>query len=134
MPRIEILTPEGQVETEIVGSVEFAEEVYPGRWRLAKVEPEPPVPEDMRITRLAFLSRFTDAEAIGIDLASSGATPQAAALRRYLNKVNAATYIDLAREDTQAGVRALETLGILAVGRADEILGPPVFEIERYRG
>ncbi len=133
MARIEILAEDGSVEATIVGSEEFAEQVYPGRWRLAEAEPEPPVVQDMRITRLAFLSRFTDTEAISIDLASSGNTPQAAALRRYLNKVNAATYIDLAREDTQTGVRALEALGILAAGRADEILGPPVFDIERYK-
>ena len=33
-------------------------------------------PESKKITRLAFLNRFTDAEAIAIDLASIGATTQ----------------------------------------------------------
>ena len=44
-----------------------------------------PTTEPRHITRLAFLNRFTDAEAISIDLASIGATEQAAGLRRYMN-------------------------------------------------
>jgi len=79
-----------------------------------------------RITRLAFLNRFTDAEAIAIDLASIGETVEAATLRRYMAKVNAATYIDLTREDTRAGVQALEVMGILGSGRAEEILSEVV--------
>lgn len=88
---------------------------------------------DLRITRLAFLDRFTDAEAIAIDLASIGATVEAAGLRRYVAKVNAATFIDLSRIDTRAGVQALETVGILAVGRALAILDAPIQDVERYR-
>lgn len=75
-----------------------------------------------RVTRLAFLNRFTDQEAIAFDLASIGATVQAASMRRFMSKVNAATFIDLNRPDTRAGVEALETAGLLAAGRAAEIL------------
>jgi hypothetical protein len=82
--------------------------------------------EARKVTRLAFLSRFTDAEAITLDLASQGATVQAATMRRYLSKVSAATYIDLDRGDTRAGVIALEGAGILAAGRALEILDAPI--------
>ena len=78
------------------------------------------------ITRLAFLSRFTDEEAISLDLASIGATVEAASLRRYMAKVNAASFIDLSREDTRAGVLALEQAGILGEGRALEILDAPI--------
>lgn len=85
-----------------------------------------PLPEVHRITRLAFLSRFTDAEAITLDLASQGATVEAATMRRYLSKVNAATFIDLSRPDTRGGVEALEAAGILAAGRALEILDAPI--------
>ena len=92
-----------------------------------------PAQQPPLITRLAFLSRFTDAEAIQIDLASAGQTVPAATLRRYMAKVNAATFIDLSREDTRAGVEQLESLGILAAGRAVEILDAPVTEAERYR-
>lgn len=86
------------------------------------------------ITRLAFLSRFTDAEAVAIDLASMGATVEAATMRLYMSKVNAATYIDLDRADLRDGLLAVETAGILAAGRALEILDAPVQDIERYRG
>lgn len=91
-------------------------------------------PAERKITRLAFLDRFTDAEAIAIDLASIGATVQAATMRRHMQKVNAATFIDLAREDTRAGVLALEAGGLLAEGRALEILDAPVSDIERFKG
>lgn len=83
------------------------------------------------ITPLAFLSRFTDAEAVAIDLASIGATAPAAGLRRYLAKVNAAKYIDLDRADTRAGVQALEAATLLAAGRALQILDNPVQPSER---
>lgn len=93
----------------------------------------PPVPPVRHITQLAFLSRFTDAEAIAIDLASQGATVQAASMRRYQAKVNAASYIDLDRADTRAGVQALESAGLLSAGRALAILDAAVQEHERYR-
>lgn len=132
--QIEILDGETVIRT-IEAEPGFAEQHYPGAWRLAAVQAEAlPQSEDLRITRLAFLDRFTDAEAIAIDLASTGATVEAAGLRRYLHKVNAATFIDLGRPDTQAGVQALETVGILAAGRAAEILTAPIADIERYRG
>ena len=89
------------------------------------------VADDSRITRLAFVDRFTDAEAVAIDLASIGATVQAASIRRYLDKVNKAVFIDLAREDTQAGVQALETNGLISAGRADAILTAPIQPHER---
>ena len=94
------------------------------------VEPVP-VPELRQITRLAFLDRFTDAEAVAIDLASTGATVEAASVRRYLSKVNAATFIDLDRADTRAGVQALEAGGLLGEGRALEIMDAPVEQHER---
>lgn len=100
---------------------------------LIKVEEPTPVAvePDFKITRLAFLSRFTDAEAITLDLASQGATVEAATIRRYLSKVNAATFIDLSRPDTQGGVQALEAAGILAAGRALEILDAQIQDVER---
>lgn len=93
-----------------------------------KFLPADPTPANYgtKITVLAFLKRFTDAEAIAIDLGSIGATVQAASLRRYVAMVNAAKFIDLSREDTRAGVIALETNGILTAGRALQILDSPV--------
>lgn len=89
------------------------------------------VPAPRHITQLAFQQRFTDAEAIAIDIASIGATVPAATVRRYLSLVQAARYIDLDRADTRAGVRALETAGLLEDGRSDEILDAPVQAQER---
>lgn len=131
--RIEILE-NGVVVGTIIADEEAAEQLYPGAWRLAEQQEDPAPPPDLRITRLAFLDRFTDAEAVAIDLASIGATVQAAGLRRYLHKVNSATHIDLARSDLQAGVQALEAAGLLAAGRAEQILTAPITDIERYKG
>lgn len=96
--------------------------------------PEQPTTADLRrVTILAFLSRFTDEEAIAIDLNSMGVTLDAAKLRRFLDKVKAATFIDLSRDDTVAGVNALEAIGLIKPGRASEILTAPIqsFEIPK---
>ena len=98
------------------------------------VEVSPQAAPKRQITQLAFLNRFTDAEAIAIDLASQGTTVEAAAMRRYQKKVDAATYIDLSRQDTRDGVLALESIGLLAAGRATEILDAPVQPEEVARG
>ncbi|PUA95531.1 hypothetical protein C8C99_0331 [Acidovorax sp. 107] len=132
--RIEILDETGAVLRCIFADGEFAEQQYPGSWRIAGEQADVISIEDQRITRLAFLDRFTDAEAVAIDLASLGATVQAAGLRRYLHKVNSAQHIDLARADLQAGVQALEAAGLLAAGRAEQILTAPITDVERYRG
>lgn len=88
-------------------------------------EPEPPhVPRD--VSRKAFLSRFTDPEAVQIDLASIGATVEAAQVRRYLSKVNAAQHIDLNDPETRVGVHALEAGGLIEPGRAVAILDSPI--------
>ena len=91
-------------------------------------EPGPPpvVPTERNASRKAFLSRFTDAEAIDIDMASMGATREAATVRRYLSKVNAAQHIDLADNETRTGVQALEAAGLLQPGRALVILDAPI--------
>lgn len=89
-------------------------------------QPVPEQPTERNVSRKAFLSRFTDAEAIDIDLASIGATREAAAVRRYLSKVNAAQHIDLADNETRDGVQALEAAGLLQPGRALAILDAPI--------
>ena len=100
------------------------------RWNpeVQAFEPGPPpvVPTERNVSRKAFLSRFTDAEAIDIDLASMGATREAATVRRYLSKVNAAQHIDLADNETRTGVQALEAAGLLQPGRALVILDAPI--------
>ena len=91
-----------------------------------------------RITRLAFRNRFTMPEKAALELGSTdnpaSAMPQrmqSATLRAYLADVSAATFIDLQHPDTRAGVQALESMGLLAAGRALEILDAPVAASER---
>ena len=86
-----------------------------------------------RITRLAFRNRFTQGEKVMLEMSAldDPAAPmaqrqQAATMRAYMADVNAATFIDLDSDDTRAGVQALEAAGLLASGRALEILDAPV--------
>lgn len=105
---------------------------------LTYVGATPSVYNDTSITRLAFRNRFTHAEKAAIELAAldDPAAPmpqrqQAAALRANQADLAAATFIDLARPDTRAGVQMLEAAGLLAVGRALEILDTPIQPEER---
>ena len=98
-------------------------------------EAETPVETPKKyITKLAFMNRFTDGEAVAIDMASRLDTVQAAQLRRFLAKVDAATFIDLAREETIIGVRALEQIGLIGQGRAEAILSAPIQYTEIPKG
>lgn len=104
-------------------------------WSLTESEPEPsapPVAPSRVLTVLAFRQRFTMAEKTAIELASQDSPSatseerhQAAALRAYLGDLAVATFVDLARADTIAGVNQLEAFGVLTAGRAEQILTTP---------
>ena len=115
---------------EVVAITSFDADLIGQRWNpdAQAFEPAPPPaePTERNVSRKAFLSRFTDAEAIDIDLASIGPTRKAATVRRYLSKVNAAQHIDLADNETRTGVQALEAGGLLQPGRALAILDAPI--------
>lgn len=97
-------------------------------------------PRHRWITKLAFDSRFSMAEAVALKVAqmtptrNEGETDEAfnarvnvaAQLQVLQGRLNMASYIDLERSDTVQGVYALEQLGLLAVGRANEILTGPI--------
>lgn len=94
-----------------------------------------------KVTVLAFRNRFTQAEKIAIDLASidnpngTSQQRQLAAMLRVMNAdIAVATFIDLSRADTRAGVQALETYGIIGAGRASTILDTTPTAIELYKG
>jgi hypothetical protein len=96
---------------------------------------------DRRVTKLAFRNRFTLAEKAALEIAQlddPGAPmsqrAQAASLRANQADVAAATFIDLERPDTRSGVQALEAAGLIATGRAMQILDAPVEDDERFRG
>ena len=146
MPVYKVINTMGVVVHQYENDIQID---YSGHWPgctqeevQVEVLPDPPgYSGSWKITKLAFLNRFTDAEFIMFDLAAqhdSSASPDvkqaAAGLRRYMSKVNAATYIDLTREDTRVGVQILESLGMLASGRAIEILDTPPTEMELWNG
>lgn len=86
-----------------------------------------------RMSGLAFRRRFTKAERAAIEWAAVDRAEatiaqrmQAAALRADLKDQDSAQYIDLDDGDTVAGVQALEAGGLIAAGRAAEILGAPI--------
>ena len=92
---------------------------------------------DRRITVLAFRNRFTKTEKITLELASiddpnaaMGLRQLAAALRVDTKDVDNASYIDLDRADTRAGVLSLETYGLIGTGRALQILDNPILVSE----
>lgn len=132
----------GVVVNTIIASPEFmAENFAPDAYRVA---PEPSAPTAVvvrHLTKLAFRNRFTRAEKVTLEMAAldnPAATiaqrQQSAALRADFKDQEGATFIDLARPDLRAGVQSLEALGLLARGRAAEILDAPITDIERYRG
>lgn len=91
------------------------------------------------ITNLAFDNRFTVDERVNIELAAMvepGMTVeqrrQAMALRVDLDRAKKATYIDLDRADTQAGVQQFETFGLIGAGRAAVILADPIESHEYF--
>ena len=104
-----------------------------GQWT-APDAPEPPAQSHGTIiTPLAFRRRFTKEERAAIEWAAVDRSDQtneqrmqAAALRSSLEDQRQATYIDLHDDGVIEGVLGMELLGLLAVGRADEILSAPV--------
>lgn len=109
----------------------------------AEAVPETPsVPlATIRITKLAFRNRFTQAEKVAIEIAaldnpaaSMQVRAQSAALRASQQDVAVAQFIDLNRADTRAGVHALEAAGLLAAGRAAVILDTAPAENEVWNG
>ena len=75
-----------------------------------------------QITRLAFRQRFTLAEKVAIETAAE----TDATTRVMLKDQEAASYIDLNRQDTINGINYLVSEGHLTAARGEEILTTPV--------
>lgn len=104
-------------------------------------DPPPAAPGTVKITKLAFRNRFTQAEKVAVEIAaldvptaSIQARSTAAALRANQQDVQVAQHIDLMRADTRGGVLQLEAAGLLAAGRAIVILDTPPTEAEVFNG
>lgn len=110
-----------RAEAEVM-QLTTADEVAGYSWEVTPAD----VPVPTRMTVYAFLRRFTNEEAVAIDIASYGETAEAAGVRRYMSLVTNALSIDLSLAELRDGVNALEATGILAEGRATEILDTPI--------
>lgn len=93
-------------------------------WGLPDPEPElPPEPEPVApavMSKIGFLARFTPEELVGIYTAAKTVVQ----LEVYIDKIRMAEEVDLTFPETVEGVNALESFGLLAPGRAAEILAP----------
>lgn len=83
----------------------------------------------VRITRLAFRSRFTGPEKSAIYTAAESSM----AIKSYLDDLAAASFIDLTRADTIANVNALASAGLITSDRAHTILTTPLSALELYK-
>jgi len=142
MPNYNILDGNNNVVNTISADDAFMQSQFPeGNYELVPEAPEPPAPPAVRrITKLAFRNRFTAQEKVVIEIAglddpsaAMQVRAQAAAIRVNQADVSSATFIDLDRADTRAGVQALEAGGILSAGRAARILDDPIQSHEEYR-
>ena len=87
------------------------------------------------ITKLAFRRRFVDTERRAIKKAALGLNNtltegQWLDIASAMDDLLAAGYIHLDRPETVSFVQALEALGLIGVGRATEVLAPPVWSLE----
>jgi hypothetical protein len=81
------------------------------------------------ITKLAFRNRFTQAEKIAFEMAqvddptaTQDVRLAAAAVRVLEKDLAASAYADMNNPAVQAGLHQLEAIGVLGVGRAEEII------------
>jgi hypothetical protein len=124
--------PEGWVECGDVGpGATVSNDIF---------TPAPQAAPNLKITKLAFRSRFTPTEKATLEMASLDnplATQQlrflAASLRATFADQRDATHIDLGRSDTIAGVNSLVAAGLLTAPRAAAILLPVIAAHEAYR-
>ena len=87
-------------------------------------------PTGTRITKLAMLQRFTVPERIAI-LSYIQSNP-ASVPAILLQNISVATYVDLSRADTIAGINYLVSFSLITSARATAILTTPITPIEAY--
>lgn len=112
----------------------IVDEYETGKFRYAQQGKRPELSGPRMISAIAFRNRFTAAEKVAYEMAaldnpaaSAPARQASAGLRAALQDVLAAKGgIDLTSATTQARVLALEAAGVLAAGRARQIIDAPV--------
>ena len=88
-----------------------------GIWNEAALDFDP-VPVDKRMTTLAFMELFTDAELVGILDAAKVSTQ----VELFVMKMEQAEFMDLNYQGTIDGINGLAASGLLTAERAAEIL------------
>ena len=85
-----------------------------------------PAAKPTRLSKLDFVQRFTDAEYVGILTAAASSMALTAWMKKFemATPTTDGTSIDLTDPRTIGGVHSLETSGLIAVGRAAQILTP----------
>lgn len=129
MAIIEILDDSGTVVNTVVGGATWAENNFPGKWRLG-AQPEP-TPPGTRVTKLAFKNRFPRAKWV----AAKQAAKLDPALEDFFEDFDIAKFIDLSYPATVAGVTSLTDVAVpvefrLTQEEADAVLLAPVTEDE----
>lgn len=133
MKTFRVRDQDGKIVLEYRHTEQLVFTQWPGSTQEEIIEPDPeaPIPYSgsWRITKFAFRSRFTQEEKVKIDIAgldkpngNMAERAQSAALRVYHEDIRVAEYVDLKRSDVMIGVQTLEAAGLLAAGRANEIL------------
>lgn len=128
------MVPLDTFDESVIGKRHNAET---GEWEALPPPPEPP----RYLTKLGFRNRFTSAEKVAIEIAclDDPSAPmaqrqQAAMLRASQADQRDATFINPKLPETRNGVVMLESAGILAAGRALQILDAYVEDHELFRG
>ena len=100
---------------EAVHTLEDAQAVQSFEWGNSVVVETP-----RRLTHKQFMDRFTDLEMQAV----LTLVAQSAAMRTWWTRFEKAQHVNLTDYATQAGVQTLEIAGVLAEGRAAEVLAP----------
>lgn len=116
--RYEILDDQGNVVNTIIADQNFVEENYPGHYRKA---PDLPPIFTWIITKLSMISRFTNAEYVGI----LSATKTDVTVQAWYDAFSAASQVNLQDQRCIDGVNFLVSKNLITQERADEILTTP---------
>jgi len=121
----EILDDNGNVINIISATQEYMDENYPGHYRKIVIPSSPPLPTWI-ITKLSMISRFTNAEYVGI----LSAKKTDVTVEAWYDAFYAASQVNLKDQRTIDGVNFLVSKNLLTQVRADEILTTPAAQNE----
>jgi hypothetical protein len=113
--RYEILDVVGNVTNTIEADDAFCQAHFP-HYRIAASQAT--VQQNRTLTKLEYMSRFTDAELVGIYTTAKTNV----AVEIWLEKFKLASEINLDDQATVAGLQAMESGGLLTAGRSAVIL------------